>query len=128
MSRKAKSQTEVTTVTAGEAARELARELRILWDTEPAAYHVDGASVAVSPEGQFALVLCAVSPEPPTKLADGRVEGKARIVSSVRMAPQTFLALTRTMVNVWNSYAEGVASRAPGKEAAEKSRKKNGRA
>src|SRR5262245_27351066 len=84
---------------------EKVESIRILWETEPPAVAADYAVAAARPFGQFALLLCAITPEDPVQNAAGKQEVKARVVSSVRMSASVFLSLIQVMTTVWNNAA-----------------------
>src|SRR5438552_6747841 len=74
--------------------------VEIHWETEPNAVFVDHGALYARADS-FALLLCALAPE--------RRDGKprARIVSSVRMTPQSYMNVLTAMASTWNRWTEG---------------------
>lgn len=94
------------TKAAGTTPRPDVQAVRILWETEPAAVYSDFASIGVRQPGDFSVTLCALSASEATPGPDGKLTGSARIVASVRMNPNSFLALAVLMMNQWNNFIE----------------------
>jgi hypothetical protein len=84
--------------------------VNVRWETEPPPVAADFAVVASRTPGQFAIVLCSVSPADPTASKDGELVSRATIVASVRMTAPAFLSLTQLMVQQWNRFAEAIGA------------------
>jgi hypothetical protein len=82
--------------------------VKVLWETEPPAVYSNFAVAAARPYGEFSIVFCALSSEYPRLDEDGKLKAVARIVASVRLHPQAFLALVTLLGNTWNNLLDQV--------------------
>jgi len=80
--------------------------VRVLWDTEPPAVYANFAQVQCRGE-EFAMVFASFSPEGPVPVPGEKLNAvNARIVSSVRLTPQTYFNLIQAMTRNWNRFVE----------------------
>jgi hypothetical protein len=80
--------------------------VRVLWETEPPAVYANFAQVQCRGE-EFALVFASFSPEGPVPVPGEKLNAvNARIVSSVRLTPQTYFNLIQAMTRNWNRFVE----------------------
>lgn len=73
------------------------------WSSEPPPVYANGANAAHT-EQEFSLIFTELAPFMGRGSSDGRGQPRARVVSSVRMAPQVFFHLVVSFASNWNKF------------------------
>ncbi len=82
-----------------------AQALRIDWSTEPTPAYANGVH-AVHTQREFAVFFADFVDLPGRGAAPGTDLPNARIVSSVRLAPDVFFQLVAAVASNWNNYVQ----------------------